>query len=342
MIKPHKLHPGDAICLLSPSSGLAGLLPHRVTKAKLALEALGLKVFFGKNALQNHGYVSATAGERADDINLAFQDPDIKAIMTLIGGNHSNQLLPLINFELIKDNPKVFIGYSDITVLHNAINTQSNLVTFYGPAGLTQMAENPAVLDYTLNSFRKTLFDESPVGQITPSSEWTDEVLDWFQKKDLSQHRKMKKNPGWTWIKEGSAEGVLTGGCLTSLMHVRGTKYWPDFNGKILLWEISERDGDFTRGESIANVDAYLTDLELSGVYGQISGMVIGRPFGYTDIETAELSTLLSEKFAGYGFPILFGIDSGHSDPMLTLPLGVRVRLDSDRNSFKIIENAVI
>jgi muramoyltetrapeptide carboxypeptidase LdcA involved in peptidoglycan recycling len=114
--------------------------------------------------------------------------------------------LKYLDFQLIKKNPKIFVGYSDATVLHFAFYTQCNLVTLYGPAALTQFAENPRILSYTEEYFKKALMGTKPIGKIKPSLYWTDEILNWFKKDDLKRPRKMKKNKGWQWLKKGKAE----------------------------------------------------------------------------------------------------------------------------------------
>lgn len=183
--------------------------------------------------------------------------------------------------------------------------------------------------------------DDKPIGKIKPSKAWTDEILDWFKKDDLKRPRKMKKNEGWQWLKAGKAEGHILGGCITSMMHLRGTKYWPDFSGNILFWEIPESGNDFTKSESPGDIDAHLTDLELSGVFKQIKGMVIGRPFGYTKEQVRQLIKIIKERTEDYKFPILFNIDIGHSDPIITVPIGVKVKIDSYKNLFEFIESGV-
>lgn len=340
--KAKHLDLGDCIGLVSPASSLAGLVPHRVKKGTEMIKKLGFNVKIGKNALKVTGHTAGSPKERAQDINDFFKDKSTKAIIAFIGGNHSNQLLKYLDFCLIRKTPKIFIGYSDTTVLHLAFYTQANLVTFYGPAVLTQFAENPQMIPYTEEYFLKVLTKNDPIGKVYPSENWTDEVLYWFKKEDLTRPRKMKKNNGWQWLKPGKTQGKILGGCITSMMHLRGTKYWPDFNESILFWEIPESEADFKKGESLANIESYLTDLELSGVFRQIKGMIIGRPFGYTNKQTKSLIDIIKKATRDYKFPILFGVDIGHSDPIITIPIGVNVKIDSAYNQFEILESGVI
>ncbi len=341
LIKPKHLKKGDTIGILSPSASLAGLAPHRVEIGIKTLQKLGFKVKIGKHALKITNYTAGSPKERAEDINKFFSDKIVKAIFSFIGGNHSNQILKYLDFNLIKENPKIFLGYSDITVLQFTFYTQANLVSFYGPAVLTQFAENPEILPYTKEYFEKAIMTSKPIGRVAPSLKWTDEVLDWFKKEDLNRPRKMQKNNGWEWLKKGRAKWPILGGCISSMMHLRGTKYWPDFSNTILFWEISESDADFTKGEKPENIDAYLTNLELSNVFNQIKGMIIGRPPGYTKEQLELLKKIIRERTKNYHFPILFGVDVGHTDPMITIPLGAKIKLDSEKNIFEFIESGV-
>src|SRR6056297_1195005 len=190
LTKPKKLKKGDTIGIVAPSSGLAGLFKHRTKKGKKCLEKMGFKVKFSPHSKKINGYVSANREKRVSDIHQMFKNKNIDAILTTIGGNHANQLLQDIDYSIIKENPKPFIGYSDITVLHFAFLTQANLQTFYGPCLISEFGENPDILDYTKDYFQKALMSKKPIGKIKPSKKWTDEFLDWAQKKDLQRPRK--------------------------------------------------------------------------------------------------------------------------------------------------------
>lgn len=342
MIKPYSLKKGDVIGLVSPSAPLAGLYSHRLKKGIEFLTSLGFKVRIGKNALKVTDYTAGTPRERAEDINEFFGDKNIKGIFSFIGGNHSNQILEYLDFSLIEKNPKVFMGYSDITILDIALYKKSNLVTFYGPMVLTQFAEFPRTFSYTEEYFLKAVMCPSRLGVVKPSIFWTDEILDWSKKEDLLRARRVKRNKGWSWLREGKGEGRIIGGCINSLMHLRGTEYWPDFNGAIFFWEIPESECDFRKGEKVESIDAYLTDLDLSGVFRAINGMIVGRPYRYNEKEINNLVNVIKKRTEKYSFPILFNVDIGHTDPMITIPLGVRVRIDSKENIFEFLESGTL
>ncbi len=341
MLKPPKLNKGDTVALLSPSSGLGGTFPHRIDNAVKALRNLGfvVKEFPTTRKLTGH-HSAGTPEERAKDINDAFGDKSVKAIICTIGGMTANQILKHLDFSIVRDNPTIFCGYSDISVLHYALNTKNNLVTFYGPAAMTQFGEFPKPLDYTIEYFLKAITKTQPVGSIQPSQKWTDEFMDWSTNADMIRPRNMMGNNGFEWLSEGDAHGISIGGCLPSILHLKGTEYWPDYNNKILFLETPEGE-DPAKGLPLSYVDSYLTDLEINGVFDEICGLIFGRPYKYAEAEKTKLKEILSKIGEKYSIPILFGADIGHTDPIITLPIGVKISINSEKNSFAIEESAV-
>jgi muramoyltetrapeptide carboxypeptidase LdcA involved in peptidoglycan recycling len=335
MILPPLLRPGDTIGIVSPAWGGAGAFPHRLERGIQQLERLGYRVVVGEHARNQSGWVSDTPENRAADLQALFADPQVRVIISAIGGDHSCQALPLLDFDLIRRNPKIFLGYSDIHVLTVAIYQQTGLVTFNGPAVLTDFAENPRMLDYTLEHLFRVLTRAEPPGRIQPADAWTEEFLDWATQKDLLRPRQMQPSPGWTWLKPGHGDGKLIGGCLETLQHLRGTPYWPDFTDALFFWETSEEK------PSPQTIDGILMDYENMGVLGQIRGMLVGRPIYYTEAEKQELNQVILERTKKYNFPIVTGMDFGHTAPLLTLPVGVRARIHARERSFEIIEAAV-
>lgn len=340
MIKPSRLRKGDTIGIIAPSGGLSGLVPHRLDNAIKFFKSKGYKVKEFPTARRNNGWESAPAKERARDIMDAFLDKKVKAIICTIGGNTANKTLKYLDFEKIKENPKIFSGYSDASILHYAFNKKAEIVTFYGPAAMTQFGEYPKPLDYTWNHFLKAV-SEGNIGKIEPSKEWTDEILDWFAKKDLEISRNLKANKGFEWLKEGSAEGDIIGGCLHSILHLIKGEYWPEHKDKILFIETPEGE-DFRKGEPLAEIDAQLADLENFGILKEIKGLIIGRPFGYIDDEKEKFRKIVLSYIEKYNFPVLYNVDVGHTDPQITVPLGIKVRLDSKNNRFEFLESSII
>lgn len=334
MLKPPKLQLGDTVGIISPSWGGAGTFPHRVEQGVRQISRLGLKVRFAEHALNQNGYVSDTPDNRARDIHEMFADPDVRAIIASIGGDHACHLLPLLDFELIRNHPKIFMGYSDVTVLNVAIWKKTGLVTFNGATLLTDFAEYPHMLGYTREHFLKAVMGEDAIGVVEPSSYWTEEFLDWGEKKDLERPRVLWPSSGWTWLKDGKAEGRLVGGCLESLQHLRGTEYWADWENAIFFFETSEGK------PSPSTLDGMLMDYQNMGVFEKIRGLLVGRPISYSDAEKKLLRDIILERTRDYSFPIVTDMDFGHTSPQFTLPLGVTARIDSTQKRFEIIESA--
>jgi muramoyltetrapeptide carboxypeptidase len=319
-----------AVAVVSPSYGAVGAWPHRLERARAYLESLGLTVKVMPNAARNEGWVSAPPEARADDLHAAFADPEVGVVLCSIGGNHSNQVLPHLDFDLIASHPKVFQGYSDMSVLHWAILGRAGLGTFYGPALIPEMGEFPAPLPYTDRWLRAAWFREEPL-RYEPAETWTEEFLDWDTRADV-RARQAKPSPGWRTIRAGRAEGPVLGGCLeTVCWHLFGSAYWLDPAGAILLLETSEE------APSPAHVDGYLTDLELAGVFDACAGLVVGRPMGYADGDVETLWEVVEARTAASGIPVLAGFDCGHTDPMATVPLGVPARLDAEARTFEVL-----
>ncbi len=335
MLKSQRLKPGDTIGIVSPSWGGAGAFPHRVEQGIKCLENLGFKVEFASHALNQKGYISDIPANRAQDIHDMFANPAIKAVIASIGGDHSCHLLPLLDFELIARNPKIFMGYSDITVLNVAIWKKTGLTTFNGPALLTDFAEYPHILRYTEEYFLKAVTGIEPIGNVEPSPYWTEEYLDWHEKKDLERPRKLEDSKGWTWLKGGQAEGPLIGGCIESLQHLRGTEYWPDWDNTIFFFETSE---DKPTPET---VDGILMDYQNMGILGKLCGLIVGRPMRYSEAEKQSLREIILERTRGYSFPIITDVDFGHTAPQFTIPIGCMAQIDSTQKRFEIVEAAV-
>lgn len=335
MVRPERLRPGDTVGIVSPSWGGAGAYPHRVQAGVAHLEALGFKVELGRHALNQLRVVSDTPENRAADIHDMFLDPQVRAIIAAIGGDHSCHILPLLDFHTIRSNPTIFMGYSDITVLNVAIWTKTGMVTFNGPALLTDFAEHPSMFEYTESSFVRTLCRPEPAGVVEPSPWCTEETLSWPEKKDLERSHRHKPSEGPAWLRPGRADGVLVGGCLSSLEHLRGTEFWPDFADTVLFLETSEEK------PSPTTVDGILMDYENMGIMEKISGLLFGRPMRYSSFEKQQLYEVILDRTSRFKFPIMANMDFGHTAPQFVLPIGCRARIDASASRFEILEAAV-
>jgi muramoyltetrapeptide carboxypeptidase len=332
VVKPPRVRPGDTVAVVSPSAGAVGRWPHRVERARRYLESLGLSVRVMANAARTDGWASAPPEARVADIHEAFLDDDVAVVLAGTGGNHSNQLLPLLDYELIRSHPKVFQGFSDMTVLHWALARHAGLSTFYGPALVPTLGEFPEVLPYTDRFLRAAWFGGEPI-EYEPADVWTDEFLDWDQKTDLTRPRGLRRSDGWVAIRGGTATGPVLGGCLETICwHLKGSDSWVDPAGAILFLETSEEV------PSPAAVDAYLTDLEQLGVFDAAAALVFARPYGYGAADTRILWDVVAARTEAAGLPVLANVEVGHTDPLLTVPIGCPARLSAGERRFELLE----
>src|SRR5690625_4109367 len=245
LIKPNKLKRGDKVDTVSPSWGGSGdpALRWRYEQGVSRLEGVfGLEVVPMPNSLKGSDYLYEHPEARAKDLMTAFADEDIKGIFANIGGEDSIRLLPFIDFNVIHNNPKIFIGYSDVTISH-LFCLKAGLSSFYGPTILTDFAENVQMDDYTVEMAKRTFFSNAPIGEIQPAAEWTSEILPWEeQNKDTKRSR--QKNKGYELLQgDGVVRGRLIGGCIEVLEFAKETELWPDdwqWEDNILFFETLE------------------------------------------------------------------------------------------------------
>jgi muramoyltetrapeptide carboxypeptidase LdcA involved in peptidoglycan recycling len=331
---PPRVVPGDTVAVVSPSFGAPGRWPHRARRGCAYLESLGLDVRMMRNAERDDSWVSAPPEARADDIHEAFADDSVTVVLSSIGGNHSNQVLPHLDYELIASHPKIFHAYSDTTVLAWAFARHAGLRSFYGPPLVLGLAEYPRVLDYTDRWLRATWFGSEPL-EFAPAEEWTEEFLDFDARTDLTRPRRLTPNPGWVAVRAGTASGALVGGCLETICwHLKGSSEWLDLTDCVLFLETSEE------APSPETVDAYLTDFELLGVFDDIGALVMGRPANYPPDDVDILWEVVAARTNASGIPVLANVDVGHTDPLLTIPMGAQAYVDAGAHVFRVTEDA--
>ena len=345
MIKPPHLRPGDTVATISLSWGGAHSCPdrYRVGKRELA-ETFGLNVVETRHALRPADWLARNPEARADDLMEAFSDNSIQGIVSVIGGEDSIRLLPFIDLDVIRNNPKVLIGYSDTTVSHMVCH-KAGLTSFYGPAILAGFAENGGIFPYTEASVRSTLFTTDPPGRIAPNDAgWTVEHLDWNDPELQSRKRKLTPTSGWRWIQgEKRRSGPLIGGCIEVLDWLRGTSIWPDddaWKGAILFLETSEE------APSPSMVRWFFRTYAALGILDRINGILFGRPGGQIPVEDHvlyddEILRVVAEESGRTDIPIVTGMDFGHTDPMMVLPYGVEAEIDPVRRQFSLLESGV-
>lgn len=346
MIKPKKLKSGDTVATVTLSWGGAGKIPHRYQAGKKQLEKeFNLKVIEMPHTLADPEWIYKNPKTRAEDLMMAFADPAIKGIISTIGGDDSIRILPFLDLELIRKNPKVFLGYSDTTITHLACYN-AGLVSFYGPSILSGFAENGGMFPYMVNSVYKTLFNTTPIGNVMPNTKgWTVERLEWTDPNNQNIRRKLNPCTGWRFLQgEGVHRGHLLGGCFEVMDWLRGTDFWPSIDqweNAILFLETSE---DAPTPEM---VKFGLRSYAAMGILEKISGILFGRPGGtvspvsFIEYDQAIL-TVVREEAGLDKLPIITNMDFGHSDPMMTLPYGVQAEINCELQQFRILENAVV
>ncbi len=320
---PNKLKYGDEIRVISPSRNLKIIDSTQPKIARHHLKRLGLKVTFSKNAGEEDKYQfnSGSITSRVEDINDAFKDKKIKGILTSIGGFNSNQLLDYIDYNIIKKNPKILSGYSDITALNNAIYAKTGLVTYSGPHFSTF---GRRLLDkYTFDNFRKTLMENSPI-DIFPSEKWNDDrwYIDQSVKKEIT-------NSGYWIINKGEAKGTLVGGNMCTFVLLNGTQYMPKLKNTILLLE--EDDG-------FGSMAAEYFDRDLQSLIHQpgfdgVKGILIGRFQKKSKMNYDKIYKIIKSKKELEDVPVIANMDFGHTQPMLTLPIGGTAEMYADKDA---------
>jgi muramoyltetrapeptide carboxypeptidase len=311
IIKPEKLKRGDVIGIISPSSPVSD-------KAKLDasmsyFEKMGYRVKVGLNALKERGYLAGSDEERLEDVHNMFLDKEVKLIICLRGGYGASRLLDKIDYNIIKNNPKIFCGYSDITALQNAFFYKTGLITFAGPMAGVDFYKDISL--FTEENFWNTLTSDEPLKINYPEGE------------RLNSYR------------SGIAEGRLIGGNLSLFSSLIGTKYLPEPEGKILLLE--------EVGEAPYRIDRMLNQLRLSGYLGKIKGVILGSFEDCIEIDPQRKSLNLYELMEDYFIkdfhaPVVYNLNHGHINNNLTIPIGVNVRINGSKCSIEFLESHLV
>lgn len=342
LIKPQHLSVNDVVATVSLSWGGAGdpdlLWRYQQGKKRLE-EVFGLKVIEMEHTLKGSEYIYKYPEARAKDLMNAFKNPDIKAIFSCIGGDDSIRLLPYIDFEVIRENPKIFIGYSDSTITH-LICYKAGLTSFYGPSILAELAENIKIFDYTKEYINKALFNNSFMGLIPYSEKWTGDRIEWTEdNKDIP--KTMRDNLGYEFLQGlGIVRGRLFGGCMEVLEMAKGTKLWPNestFNSAILFFETSEDTPEPT------NLSYWLRNYAALGILQKAKAILFGKPYQerYYD-EYKEVIKIIVDENNLYNTPIVYNMTFGHNQPMGILPYGVLAEVNCEDKTFSILESGVV
>lgn len=322
---PEKLKSGDEVRVIAPARSMNILGEDCEQIATERLESLGLKVTFGKHVMEADPDSFSTSIEaRIEDLHDAFRDKNVKAILTVIGGFNSNQLLDYIDYDLIKENPKILCGFSDITALSNAIHARTGLVTYSGPHYSSFGMKKG--FEYEFEYFKKMFFEAKEV-EVTSSKEWSDDA--WFIDQE---NREFVPNDGMFIINEGEAEGKIAGGNLCTLNLLQGTKYMPEIKDRILFLE----DDDMAGKLYFVEFDRNLQSLIHLPDFSKVKGIVIGRSQKATEMTKEKWIKLIKGKRELDKIPVIAGADFGHSTPIITFPIGGNAKLEAKNGEIKL------
>lgn len=315
-ILPRRLQPGDTIGIVSPAGAIFESEPYEI--AVESMQALGLNVKLGEHTKSRYGHLAGTDEERAEELNRMFRDPEINAIICLRGGSGAARLLNLLDYETIRNNPKIFIGYSDITALHLAIYSKTGLVTFHGP--LATSSWNSFAVKY----FQNLLFEAEAIQYSNPHDKGG----------MLTQTQNRVRT-----IFPGQASGELLGGNLSVLTGLMGTPFFPtNWEEKILYLE--------DVGEQIYAVDRMLSQLQLAGVLDKISGFIFGKcsdcePGGAGGYGSLTMEEVLDHYLRPLKIPAFSGTMIGHIKDNFTIPNGIQAKMDAGQGTFRLLRAAV-
>jgi muramoyltetrapeptide carboxypeptidase LdcA involved in peptidoglycan recycling len=306
------------------------------------LQKMGLRIKEFPTAKANPDFLYENPKARADDVNAAFSDHEVDAIIATIGGDDSIRILPYLDRDAIRSNPKILMGYSDTTTLLVYCN-QLGLVTFHGPsvmAGLSQMQNLPASFG---THVREMLFEPKDSYEYRPYEVYSEGYPEFGEIANLGKVNNLRQSPGWNWLQGKSiVNGRLFGGNIEILEWLRGTSYWPavDFwEGKILFLETSEEK------PHRSYVRRWLRTFGILGGLDRIRGLLVGRARDYSQEEKEKLDqnivAVVSGEFHKSSLPIITNMDFGHTDPQLILPLGAKAEIDCKAKRFRLIESVL-
>ena len=323
------LKKGDSIGIYSPSSPITYNSPIRFKRAKDFLASKGFEIVEGSLTGKRDFYRSGTIRERAEELNELIRNPDVRCIMSTIGGTNSNALLPYIDYEAFKKDPKIMIGYSDATAVLLTIYAKTGIPVFYGPALVPSFGEFEPFVQDTYDYFSEMLMQKQTLPyQVPLPPYWSDEPVNWEEK---TQEKEARKNE-WICVREGNVTGRLIGGNVNTMAGIMGSPYMPIIkSGDVLLLEDTMK--------TAAVVEKNFNLLKLNGVFDKVSGIILGKHELFDDQGTGRKPhEILLEVLGDRELPLLAEFDCAHTQPMLTMPIGKTVTLDATEKRIEITE----
>lgn len=325
-----RLKLGDSIGVFSPSAPVSYTCPKRFSRGKEFLKSKGFKIIEGSLTGKFDYYRSGSIKQRAEELNDLIRNPEVKCIMSAIGGMNSNSLLPYIDYETFKKNPKIIIGYSDVTAILLGIYAKTGVTTFYGPALAASFGEFQPFADITYEYFKEILVDEAKFSHTLKNPDyWTEESIDWEAQ---DRPKEQKENKVLT-VYDGVVRGRVMGGNLDTMQGIWGSEYMPEIKeGDILFIEDACKDpGTIERSFSL---------LKLNGVFDRISGIILGKHQLFNDWKSGRKPyEILLEVMGDRRLPFIAEFDCAHTHPMITLPIGSEIELDAGNKKVTIIQD---
>lgn len=325
-----KLKQGDTIGIFSSSSPVTVTSKVRYERSKRFLEEKGFYIKEGSLTGKQDYYRSGTPKERAEELNELLRDPKVKMVMSTIGGTNSNSLLPYIDYEAFRCSPKLIIGYSDATAILLALYAKTNIPVFYGPAIVPSFGEFEPLVSDTYQYFENLFVAKKSLPYSIPTPDkWSDECVNWLEK---TQEKTLYNNE-WICVNGGVAEGRLIGGNVNTMYGFIGTEYFPEIKkGDILLIEDSAKDA--------ATVEKNFAMLKLHGVFDKVAGIILGKHELFDDLGTGRRPfEILVEQIDQLHIPILAEFDCAHTHPMHAMPIGRKIKLDTNRKEVLLVED---
>jgi muramoyltetrapeptide carboxypeptidase len=319
----------DTIAFFSPSAPGTVTALKRFERAKTFLESKGFNLIPGNLTGKKNGYRSGDAKQRADELNELISNPNIDCIISTIGGINSNSLIPYINYEAFKQNPKIIIGHSDVTSILLALYAKTGITTFYGPGLIHSFGEFSPFLDMTWTYFEDILLKNQTLPYTYKMPDyWTDDFINWEEKtKDKTRNKNQ-----WITLNKGQVEGKILGGTLNAMSTIIGTEYMPlvDKNTILFIEDTSK---------TAAYVERLFSLLKVHHYFENIGGIILGKHEHYDEQKTGKRPhDLLMEIAGGIDIPILGEFDCCHTHPCFTIPLGKKIRLDATNQTVSLLE----
>ena len=330
LVKPKRLSEGDTILVVTPSSSMTSS-DEIVQRGANNLEKIGFNVEIHPSCRGNYKGTAGKPKERAKTLMSAFKNDDINGIMCYWGGFNSNDILDHLDWGLIRANPKVFIGYSDITILNTVFYEKAGLVNFQGPALIT--FTHDFLLPWEVQVFKDVLMNPIDKYELRASPSYIDDPYFYMHpEKPVIE----KPNPGWHIIKEGTAQGPIIGGHLGTLLALAGTAYWPDMEGKILFIEEDEEGNP-------KELRRLFRQLEQTGAIDEINGLLIGRIPECSGIkDDLAVGSLIEDIIEDVEYPVVAKMDFGHTNPIATVPIGIESMISTEKEVLTFLEPCII